>query len=91
MPFGDLATIPFYVALIVGYRKGNIVQSVITGAIVLTLALWMATDFAEVHTEMMRGVYEFPQGATEVTSLDTGGNILKWLVLKAAQLLSGSL
>lgn len=85
LPFGDLATIPFYVSLIVARRKGNIVQSVITGAIVITLALFMATNFAPVHTEMLRGVIKFPQGASQVSSLDMGGNFLNWILLKLAQ------
>jgi PTS system galactitol-specific IIC component len=67
LPFGDLATIPFYVSLIVAHRKGNIIQSVLTGTVVIALALFMATNFAPVHTEMMRGVYEFPKGATQVS------------------------
>lgn len=90
LPFGDLATIPFYVSLIVSSRKGNIVQSVITGAIVITFALWMATNFAPEHTEMMKGVYEFPEGATRVSSLDMGGNVLNWLILKLSQLFAGA-
>lgn len=39
LPFGDLATIPFYVSLIVAHRKGNIIQSVLTGTVVIALAL----------------------------------------------------
>lgn len=41
LPFGDLATIPFYVSLIVAHRKGNIIQSVLTGTVVIALALYM--------------------------------------------------
>ena len=91
LPFGDLATIPFYVSLIVANRKGNIIQSVISGTIVIAFALWMATNFAPVHTEMMRGVYEFPEGASQLSSLDMGGNFLNWVILKFAQLVSGIL
>ncbi|MGO1033522.1 PTS transporter subunit IIC, partial [Clostridioides difficile] len=40
LPFGDLATIPFYMAFIVCFRKGNIVQSVITGTIVIAISLY---------------------------------------------------
>ena len=91
LPFGDLATIPFYVSLIVAHRKGNIIQSVLTGTVVIALALYMATNFAPVHTEMMRGVYEFPKGATQVSTLDMGGNFLNWVILKFSQLVSGIL
>lgn len=86
LPFGDLATIPFYVAYIVASRKGNILHSVITGTIVIGLALLMATDFAPVHTQMMQGLDQFSDLGQSISSLDTGGNFLKWLVLKASQL-----
>ncbi|MBO9166143.1 PTS galactitol transporter subunit IIC [Lactiplantibacillus pentosus] len=86
LPFGDLATIPFYVSLIVASRKGNIIHSVIAGAIVITLALLMATDFATVHTAMLQGVVKIPAGSTQVSSLDMGGNFLNWILLKLADL-----
>ena len=35
LPFGDLATIPFIVAFIVGAARGNIVHSVIVGTIMI--------------------------------------------------------
>ena len=85
LPFGDLATIPFYVSLIVARRKGNIVHSVITGAIVVAIALFMATDFTSVHTQMLQGIVKFPAGAAKVSSLDMGGNFLNWILLKLGE------
>ncbi|AUS72580.1 PTS galactitol transporter subunit IIC [Lactiplantibacillus plantarum] len=86
LPFGDLATIPFFAALIVPSRKGNIVHSVLSATIVMVFALLMATDFEPTLTSMMHGIVAFPKGASEVTNLDTGGNILNWLILKLSQL-----
>ena len=86
LPFGDLATIPFFAALIVPSRKGNIVHSVLSATIVMVFALLMATDFGPTFTSMMHGIVAFPKGASEVTNLDTGGNILNWLILKLSQL-----
>jgi len=86
LPFGDLATIPFFAALIVPSRKGNIVHSVISATIVMVFALLMATDFGPTLTSMMHGIVAFPKGASEVTNLDTGGNVLNWLILKFSQL-----
>ncbi len=89
LPFGDLATIPFYASYIVAFRKGNIFQSVITAVVVLTLSLYMATDYTPVHTELMQGVaFDLPSGATEMSSLDTGGNLYKWLILKFSQFMA---
>ena len=90
LPFGDLATIPFYVAFIVGSRKGNIVHSVITGTILMALSLYMATDFANVHTQMLaQAHFQMPEGATKITSIDMGGNLLNWLILKFSELMKG--
>lgn len=89
LPFGDLATIPFYVAFIVCFRKGNIVQSVITGTIVLAISLFMATNYAPVHTELLQQANMMPKGVAIVSSIDTGGNLFKWAILKLSQLVSG--
>lgn len=88
LPFGDLATIPFYMAYIVGSRKGNILHSVITGTIVIALSLYMATNYAPVHTEMMQGLDQFQELGSQITSLDTGGNFLKWVFLKISEFIA---
>lgn len=86
LPFADLSTIPFFAALIVPSRKGNIVHSVLAGTIVMAIALLMATDYSNVLTTMMHGIVKFPHGAAQVSNLDTGGNVLNWLILKLSQL-----
>lgn len=85
LPFGDLATIPFYVSFIVANRKGNILHSVLAGTVVIALSLLMATDFTTVHTQMMAGVDGYASGQS-LSSLDLGGNFFNWIVLKFAQL-----
>ncbi|MGG5314404.1 PTS galactitol transporter subunit IIC [Enterococcus sp. AZ072] len=88
LPFGDLATIPFFAALVVPSRKGNILHSVLSLTVVIALALLMATDFAPTLTTMAEGIVEFPEGAAQISNLDTGGNILNWIFLKLAQLVN---
>lgn len=86
LPFGDLVGITFFIVFVLAASKGNIVQSVITGAIMMVITLWLATDFAAVHTEMMAGTgFQAPGGATQIVSLTTGGNPLNWLILKFAE------
>lgn len=92
LPFGDLATICFYVAFIVGAAKGNIVHSVIAGTIVMALALLMATNIASFHTQMATMAhFTMPEGTSTISSLDMGGNFLNWIVIKIFQLFTGSL
>lgn len=88
LPFGDLATIPFFAALVVPSRKGNILHSVLSLTVVISLALLMATDYAPTLTTMAEGIVEFPEGAAQISNLDTGGNILNWIFLKLAQLVN---
>lgn len=86
LPFGDLATIPFYIAFVVGSRKGNIIHSLIAGTVMIALSLYMATDFAEVHTQMLSGAkFDVPEGVTKISTLDMGGNLFNWAILKFSQ------
>lgn len=87
LPFGDLVGITFFIVFVVSASKGNIVQSVITGAIMMVFTLWMATNFAAVHTELMAGTgFTAPGDATQITSLTTGGNPLNFIIFKFAEL-----
>lgn len=87
LPFGDLATIVFYVAFIVGAAKGNIVHAVLSGMIVMGAALLMATNIAEFHTGMaLAAQFQMPENATMISSLDLGGNFLNWAVIKIFQI-----
>lgn len=87
LPFADLATIPFFAALVVPTRKGNILHSVISLTVVITFALWMATSFAPVLTKMAEGVVDFPKGASQISNFDTGGNILNWIFVPLSNLI----
>ena len=77
LPFGDLATIPFYVAFIVCFRKGNIVHSVIVGSILISISLYMATNFAPVHTLLITNAQlsTLDNGAM-FSSLEVGGKLI---------------
>ncbi|MGE6717569.1 galactitol-specific PTS transporter subunit IIC [Peribacillus frigoritolerans] len=81
LPFGDLATIPFVIAFVVGAARGNIVHSVIVGTIMIALSLYMATDIAAVFTDMAKGAeIKLPEGSAMVSSIDQGGNLVNWII-----------
>lgn len=83
LPFGDLATIPFIVAFIVGAARGNIIHSVIAGTIVIGLSLYMATDIAPLHTQMaVDAHFKMPEGTNMISSIDQGGNFVNYVVYK---------
>lgn len=81
LPFGDLATIPFVIAFVVGAARGNIVHSVIVGTVMIALSLYMATDIAAVFTDMAKGAeIKLPEGSAMVSSIDQGGNLVNWVI-----------
>ncbi|SEH87445.1 PTS system IIC component, Gat family [Halobacillus karajensis] len=87
LPFGDLATIPFVVAFIVGAARGNIVHSVIVGTLMIALSLYMATDVAPVFTEMaVNADFDMPEGSAKISSIDQGGNLVNWMIFKVFSL-----
>ncbi len=87
LPFGDLATIPFVVAFIVGAARGNIVHSVIVGTVMIALSLYMATDVAPLFTEMaVNADFEMPEGSAKISSIDQGGNLVNWIIYKVFSL-----
>ncbi|QAS51516.1 galactitol-specific PTS transporter subunit IIC [Halobacillus litoralis] len=87
LPFGDLATIPFVVAFIVGAARGNIVHSVIVGTLMIALSLYMATDVAPIFTEMaFNADFEMPEGSAKISSIDQGGNLVNWIIFKVFSL-----
>ncbi|MYL29886.1 MULTISPECIES: galactitol-specific PTS transporter subunit IIC [Halobacillus] len=87
LPFGDLATIPFVVAFIVGAARGNIVHSVIVGTVMIALSLYMATDVAPLFTEMaVNADFNMPDGSAKISSIDQGGNLVNWIIYKVFSL-----
>lgn len=83
LPFGDLATIPFIVAFIVGAARGNIIHSVIVGTIMIALSLYMATDIAPVFTQMGANAdleMDIAENSARISSIDQGGNLINWII-----------
>src|SRR5690606_15902875 len=89
LPFGDLATIPFMVAMVIPVVRGNVFRSVIIGSVVLAVGLLIATNVAPLHTEAaIASGFQMPEGATLISSICDGANPLTWVLLKLMQLVS---
>lgn len=87
LPLVDLATIPFIVAIMVPIFRGNIVRSVIGGAVVIGLGLFIATATAAQFTSIAASAgFELPEGASQISSLVDGANPLTGLFFGAAGL-----
>lgn len=89
LPFGDLATIPFIVAMIVAAARGNIVHSVLAGTIVIGMSLYMSTALAEAMTNMaIIGKFNMPEGAAMISSIDQGGNLINFVIYEVFKIFS---
>ncbi|WP_449366163.1 PTS galactitol transporter subunit IIC [Virgibacillus sediminis] len=89
LPFGDLATIPFLICLMVPVFKGNLIRTVIAATIYIAVGLYIATWIAPLFTEMamaadfdMGGhasISALVDGAVWTTIVFTGlGKLLSW-------------
>lgn len=75
LPLVDLATIPFIVALMVPIFGGNIIRSVIGGAIVIGGGLFIATAIGPTLTQVaITSGFKNDSGATTISSLVDGAN-----------------
>ncbi|MGL5721610.1 MAG: PTS galactitol transporter subunit IIC [Brevinema sp.] len=72
LPFGDLATIGFFVAMAVAVHKGNLFRTLISGSIIMAINIWIANQTIDWHTKMAQDVGVVQPGSL-VASLDQGG------------------
>ncbi len=73
LPFGDLATIPFIVCLMVPIFKGNVIRTVIGATISLAFGLLLATYVSPLFTQAAKNAgFQFPEGANAISSLVDG-------------------
>ena len=87
LPFGDLATIGFFVAIAVGVHKGNIFRTLISGTAIMVMTIWISNQMVELQTELARNV-NLLGSANQVSSLDQSGSPITYLF---AKLVSGQL
>ena len=78
LPFGDLATIGFFISMAVGIHKGNLFRTVISGAFIMTITIWIANMMIGVHTELAKQTGSITSG--QVTSLDQGGSPISFIL-----------
>ncbi len=86
LPLGDLATIPFMVAMMVPVVRGNVVRATITATILMIPTLYIMNGMAALHSEVAAlANFRFPENATLITSMVDGGNWLAALFTVAAR------
>lgn len=79
LPFGDLATIGFFIAMGVGIHKGNLFRTLISGSFIMYITIWIANKTIPYHTILAANVGLGGIGS-EVASLDQGGSPITYLL-----------
>ncbi len=81
LPFGDLATIGFFIAMAVAVHQGNLFRTLISGVIIMGITLWIATQTIGLHTQLAANAGALKAGG-QVASLDQGGSPITWLLIQ---------
>ncbi len=81
LPFGDLATIGFFVAMAVAVHQGNLFRTLISGVIIMSITLWIATQTIGLHTQLAANAGAL-KASGQVASMDQGGSPVTWLLIQ---------
>ena len=80
LPFGDLPTIGFFIAMAVGVHGGNLFRTLITGCVVMFITIWVANQMIGLHTVLAANAGQLTSAAAQVISLDQGGNPVTYII-----------
>ncbi|WP_159566216.1 PTS galactitol transporter subunit IIC [Budvicia diplopodorum] len=86
LPFGDLATIGFFVAMAVAIHQGNLFRTLISGVIIMSITLWIATQTIGLHTQLAANAGALSNSGNLVASMDQGGSPITYLMVEALTL-----
>ncbi|MCF7940817.1 MAG: PTS galactitol transporter subunit IIC, partial [Spirochaetia bacterium] len=85
IPFGDLAVIPFLVALVIPIVKANVFRSVVVSTIFMIPSIYIMNYLAAGTTAAaMAADFTLPEGANMISSICDGGNWIAALFLWSA-------
>lgn len=72
LPFGDLATISFFVAIAVAVHKGNLFRTLFSGSAIMFMTIWIANETIPWMTALAHTTGS-TDGTNLVAALDQGG------------------
>ena len=81
LPFGDLATIGFFIAMAVAVHQGNLFRTLISGAVIMSITLWIATQTIPLVTQLATNAGTLKAGE-QVGAMDQGGAPITYLLVQ---------
>lgn len=81
LPFGDLATISFFIAISVAIHKGNLFRTLISGSVIMYVTIWIANETIPWVTELgkLSGTIS---GDSMVAAMDQGGSPITYIFIQ---------
>ena len=78
LPFGDLATIGFFIAIAVAVHKGNLFRTLISGSCIMAMTIWITNQTVAWTTTLGQSVGAVSAGET-LAAMDQGGSPLTYI------------
>lgn len=78
LPFGDLATISFFIAIAVSIHNGNLFRTLFSGTAIMAMTIWIANETIPWLTELARSTGS-TDGTNLVAALDQGGSPITYI------------
>lgn len=88
LPFGDLATIGFFIAMAVGVHKGNIFRTLFSGTLIMSVTIWIANQMSE-YQQILGQQVGLVKAGEQISSLDQSGSPITYLLTKGITLKTG--
>lgn len=82
LPFGDLATIGFFIAMAVAVHQGNLFRTLISGLLIMAATLWIATQTIGLQTQLAANAGALKDTSALVGSMDQGGSPLTYIMVE---------
>lgn len=90
LPFGDLATIPFMLAVMAAVFGGNVFRIAVGGIIDIAVSLYIASWIAPLLTTAAKSAHFAMNGASSISVLSDGGAWTTLLIVGLGKLMSWS-
>lgn len=78
LPFGDLATIGFFIAIAVAVHNGNLFRTLFSGSLIMFMTIWIANQTIPWMTALARTTGS-TDGTSSIAALDQGGCPLTYI------------
>lgn len=78
LPFGDLATIGFFIAIAVAVHNGNLFRTLFSGSLIMFMTIWIANQTIPWMTALAKTTGA-TDGSNPVAALDQGGSPITYI------------